>query len=82
MLESTNALIGALVAVLAESKRLEAALASGTLSESDEDRISDRLEQMHLAYADLSEAYEQRLPDHPKLLSLDALKARIASESI
>jgi hypothetical protein len=79
MLEDTNALVGALIAVLSESKRLEALIAGGTLSQEDEDRMIDRAEQIQLAYGDLSEEYERRLPDHPRLLSLAALNARIAS---
>jgi hypothetical protein len=79
MLEDTNALVGALIAVLSESKRLEALIAGGTLSQEDEDRMIDRAEQIQLAYGDLSEEYERRLPSQPRLLSLEALKARIAS---
>ena len=81
MLENTNALIGALTAVLSESTRLEKLIASGSLSEDDEERLMDRVEQMHLAYGDLSEEYEGRLPVHPGLLSLDALKARIEADA-
>ena len=40
----------------------------------------DRVEQMHAAYGELAEDYERRLAHHPGLLSLDSLKARIASE--
>ncbi len=81
MLEDTNALIGALIAVLSESSRLEKLLASGALSDSDEERLMDRVEQMHAAYGDLSEEYERRLPGHPSLLSLDALRARIEADA-
>jgi hypothetical protein len=81
MLESTNALVGALIALLSESRRLEGLIASGSLSQEDEERLIDRVEQMHLAYGDLSEEYERRLPDHPRLATLEALKARIEAES-
>ena len=81
MLEDTNALIGALVAVLSESARLEKLIASGELTDADEDKFMDRVEQMHAAYGDLSEEYERRLPEHPSLLSLDALKARIEADA-
>jgi len=81
MLENTNALIGALTAVLSESSRLEKLIASGSLSDDDEERLMDRVEQMHLAFGDLSEEYERRLPAHPGLLSLDALKARIEADA-
>lgn len=81
MLKNTNALIGALIAVLSESQRLEKILSSEVLSDAEESRISDRVELMHLAYADLSEEYERRLSTHPNLLSLDALRIRIASEA-
>jgi len=80
MLESTNALMGALIAVLSESRRLERLIASGTLSQDIEERLTSRVEQMHAAYGDLSEEYERRVAGRPTLLSLDALKARIASE--
>lgn len=81
MLEDTNALIGALTAVLSESARLEKLIASGDLSDADEDKFMDRVEQMHAAYGDLSEEYERRLPGHPGLLSLDALRERIKAET-
>lgn len=81
MLEDTNALIGALTAVLSESAHLEKLIASGDLSDADEDKFMDRVEQMHAAYGDLSEEYERRLPGHPGLLSLDALRERIKAET-
>ena len=81
MLEDTNALIGALIAVLSDSARLEKLIASGDLSNADEDRFMDRVEQMHAAYGDLSEEYERRLPRHPGLLSLEALQQRVKAET-
>jgi hypothetical protein len=81
MLENTNALIGALTALLSESSRLEKLIASGSLSDDDEERLMDRVEQMHLAFGDLSEEYERRLPAHPGLVSLDALKSRIEADA-
>ena len=80
MFANTNALVGALIAVISESARLEALIAGGSLPEDEEERLMDRVEQMHAAYGELAEEYERRLPDHPRLLSLDALKARIAAE--
>lgn len=80
MFANTNALVGALIAVISESARLEALIASGALPEDEEERLMDRVEQMHAAYDELAQEYERRLPDHPRLLSLDALKARITSE--
>lgn len=81
MLEDTNALIGALIAVLGESARLEKLIAGGDLSDADEDKFMDRVEQMHAAYGDLSEEYERRLPKHPGLLSLEALQERVRAET-
>ena len=81
MFANTNALVGALIAVLSESQRLEALIASGSLSDDEEERLIDRAEQVHAAYGELAEEYERRLPDHPRLLSLNALKARIAAET-
>ena len=81
MLKSTNALIGALIAVLSESSRLEKLIASGNLPDTEEERLMDRVEQMHAAYGDLSDEYERRLPENPGLLTLDALEARIEAES-
>lgn len=80
MFANTNALVGALIAVISESTRLEALIAGGSLPEDEEERLMDRVEQMHAAYGELAQEYERRLPDHPRLLSLDALKARITSE--
>jgi hypothetical protein len=80
MLKSTSALVGALIAVLSESTRLERLIASGNLSETEEERLIDRTEQMHAAYGDLAEKYERRLVDQPGLLTLDALKARVEAE--
>jgi hypothetical protein len=81
MFANTNALVGALIAVMSESSRLEALIAGGSLPDEEEERLMDRVEQMHAAYGELAEEYERRLPDHPGLLSLDALRARIAKES-
>lgn len=81
MLENTNALIGALTAVVSESSRLEKLVASGSLSEPEQERMMDRAEQLDAAYGDLSEEYERRLSDHPALLSLEALRARIEADA-
>ena len=81
MLESTNALIGALIAVMREIKRMEAALSDGTQPESDATDLEALGEQLHEAYADLAEVYEARQAMHPSLLSLEALQARINAEA-
>ena len=81
MLESTNALIGALIAVMREIRRMEAALSDETRAESDEADLEALGEQLHEAYADLAEVYEARQAQHPSLLSLEALQARVNAEA-
>jgi uncharacterized protein (DUF885 family) len=81
MLESTNALIGALIAVMREIKRMEAALSDEKRAESDAADLEALGEQLHEAYADLAEVYEARQAKHPSLLSLEALRERINAEA-
>ena len=81
MLESTNALIGALIAVMREISRTEVALSEGARVVSDATDLETLGAQLHEAYADLAEAYEARRATHPSLLSLDDLRERISSEA-
>jgi hypothetical protein len=80
MLESTNALIAALIAVLRDLKRCSYLLESGSLSDAHEEELGPFVDQLHEALSDLSQAYEARRAEHPNLLPLPALLARIDSE--
>jgi len=75
MLESTNALIGALIAVMRELDRCEKKLAGGSLTEDEEEALGPFIDQLHEALADLSAVYEERRKEHGHLLDLEALKA-------
>jgi hypothetical protein len=82
MLESTNALVGALTAVLRELRRSQLALESEALSLAEEEELGPFVDQLHEALADLSAAYEGRLPEHPKMIPLAELREKIASEAV
>lgn len=82
MLESTNALIAALVATLRELRRSQLLLEGGGLSEAEEEELGPFVNQLHEALADLSEAYDGRRSEQPHLLSLEALRSRIEMESM
>ena len=82
MLESTNALLSALIAVLRELKRCQQLLALGSLPDSEEEELGPFVEQLHEALADLSSAYRSRQAAHPSLISLETLNARIAAERL
>ncbi|WEN15107.1 hypothetical protein PY254_00020 [Rhodanobacter sp. AS-Z3] len=79
MLESTNALIGALAAVIREMKRCQNELDSGLLAEQAEEDLGVFAEQLHEAYADLAAEYEARLSLHAGLLDVDALRRHFES---
>lgn len=81
MLESTNALLSTLIAVMRELRRCQKLLATGTLPDSEEEELGPFVDQLHEALADLSSTYSARQATHPCLISLDALNAKIASES-
>jgi hypothetical protein len=81
MLESTNALISTLIAVLRELNRCQNLLDAGTLPEADEEELGPFVDQLHEALADLSSAYAARQAENPSLLSLETLSAKIAAES-
>ena len=74
MLESTNALIGALAAVVRELDRCQLLVDSGNLEDSAEEAMGPLIDQLHEALADLSEAYEARRAQHPQLLDLPAFR--------
>ncbi|AEG02523.1 hypothetical protein Metme_4172 [Methylomonas methanica MC09] len=76
MLESTNALIGALIAVLRELQRCRSLIDGGLLSEEAEEEMGPFIDQLHEALADLSESYESRRAAHPNLLTLEQLEQR------
>ncbi|WLI89161.1 hypothetical protein Q4S45_21090 [Massilia sp. R2A-15] len=80
MLESTNALLAAITAVLREMKRCQLLLDSGSLGEAEEEELGPFVDQLHEAFADLSTVYESRRSEHSKLISLAALRARVAAE--
>lgn len=80
MLENTNALIGALIAVLRELRRCQARLDGGTLPEDAEEEMGPFVDQLHEALSDLSEVYEVRRVGHPQLLTFDQLAQRVAAE--
>jgi hypothetical protein len=80
MFESTNALIAALIAVMRDLRRCERLLAGGLLPDSEEEEIGPLVDQLHEAIADLSDAYVTRQAEHPNLLSLEELTAKIAAE--
>ena len=82
MLESTNALAAALIAVLRELKRTQLLLDGGSLPEAEEEELGPFVDQLHEALSDLSAAYESRRLDHPSLISLAALSARVAAEQL
>ena len=80
MLENTNALIGALIAVLRELRRCQALIDGGTLPEQAEEEMGLFIDQLHEALSDLSYTYESRRSEYPTLLSFDELAQRIATE--
>lgn len=80
MLESTNALIGTLVAVLRELRRCQALIADGTLPEAEEEEMGSFIDQLHEALSDLSQVYEARRAVHTSLLTFDELSQRINAE--
>lgn len=82
MLESTNALIGGLIAVMREIRRMEVALSEGPRTKSDAANWEALGEQLHAAYAELAEAYEARQATIPSLLPLDALRGQISAEAV
>lgn len=77
MLESTNALIGAQIAVLRELQRCRSLIDGGLLSEEAEEEMGPFIDQLHEALADLSECYESRRAAHPNLLTLEQLEQRV-----
>ncbi len=81
MLESTNALIGALIAVLRELRRCQDLIDGGTLPERAEEEMGPFIDQLHEALSDLSHTYESRRSTYPTLLTFDALAQRIANEN-
>ena len=81
MLESTNALLSTLIAVLRESRRCEQLLDGGSLPEAEEEELGPSVNQLHEALADLSSAYVARQSENPSLISLEALNVKIAAEA-
>lgn len=81
MLESTNALLSTLIAVLRESRRCQHLLDGGSLPEAEEEELGPFVNQLHEALADLSSAYVARQSENPSLISLDALNVKIAAEA-
>lgn len=80
MLESTNSLLAAMIAVLRELKRCQLLLDNGSLSDAEEEELGPFVDQLHEAFSDLSTAYELRRSEHQHLISVAALRARIAAE--
>jgi hypothetical protein len=80
MLESTNALMGALIAVMKEIDRCDTLIAKQELSETEEEELGDYLNQLQEALADLGAVYETRRLDHPALLPLPQFREHIKSE--
>ena len=80
MLESTNALLAAVTAVFRELKRCQILLGSGLLPEAEEEEVGPYVDQLNEALSDLSTVYVARRSEHPNLISLDALRSRIAAE--
>ena len=81
MLESTNALLSTLIAVLRESRRCQHMLDGGLLPEAEEEELGPFVDQLHEAIADLSSAYVARQSENPSLITLEALNARVAAEA-
>ena len=81
MLESTNALLSTLIAVLRESRRCQHLLDGGSLAEAEEEELGPFVNQLHEALADLSSVYVTRQSENPSLITLEALNARIAAEA-
>lgn len=79
MLESTNALLATMIAVLRELKRCQLALDSSSLPEAEEEALGPFVDQLHEAFSDLSAVYESR-SEHQALISVASLRARIAAE--
>lgn len=77
MLESTNALIGALIAVPRELQRCQSLIDGGQLTEEEEEDMGPFIDQLHEALSDLSECYELRRTSHPNLLTLEQLEQRV-----
>ena len=82
MLESTNALVGALIAVMREVDRCDALIASQALPEDEEEELGDYMNQLQEALADMREAYEARSTEHPSLLQYDALRTHVKAQRI
>lgn len=80
MLESTNALIGALIAVMREIDRCDALITSQALSEEAEEELGEYLNQLQEALPDLREVYEVRLTEHPQLLPYLALRDYVKAQ--
>ena len=80
MLESTNALIGALIAVMREVDRCDAIVAAESLPAEEEEELGDYMNQLQEALSDLREVYEARLPEHPTLLPYGELRQRVRSQ--
>lgn len=77
MLESTNALIGALIAVLRELNRNQSLVDGSLLTEEEVEGLEPYIDQLHEALSDLSECYESRRASHPNLLTLEQLRRRV-----
>jgi hypothetical protein len=80
MFESTNALIGALIAVMREVDRCDALVGAQTLPEEEEEDLGDYMNQLQEALSDMREAYEARLPEHPTMLPYAELRARVKAQ--
>jgi len=76
MLESTNALIGALAAVVREIDRSRRRLEDGLLDGNEEEALELLMEQLDEAFSDLAQEYENRLASHPYLLDLASFRKR------
>ena len=81
MLESTNALIGTLIAVLRELRRCQTLIDGGQLPEQMEEEMGPFIDQLHEALSDLSQTYESRRVAFPTLLTFNELAQRIATEN-
>ena len=81
MLESTNALIGTLIAVLRELRRCQTLIDGGQLPEQMEEEMGPFIDQLHEALSDLSHTYESRRAAFPTLLTFNELAQRIATEN-
>jgi len=81
MLESTNALIGALIAVMRDSDRCQRLFAASTLAQQEEDKSTDYAEQLDEALSDLRDEYVTRQPQ-AALLTYEELRELVKHDAV